>query len=355
MKINKLVLVCSILSVLFFTACSNDDDSVTQKGDYENGILVSGEGSSAGTGSVSFISNDLATSENLIYKKVNNAELGTFLQSIAFDASRAFIVVDNANTVTVVDRFTFENEGEITTDLSTPRYMVVSGDKGYITNWGSTADDTDDFIAVVDLSTYTVEKTISVGNGPERIIEREGKLYVSHKGAFTTNNIISVINITDDNVQEVTVKDNPDELFFDNSGALIVLSEGRTLYDANFNVLGHTLGSISKIDVSSLTVNSEINFADGEHPSLMTLQNSTIYYALGAGIYAMDINATTLPSSPVITAEGFLYGMEVGNNSVYTTNASFTDVSVLNIYDLTTLEKIDSKEVALGASKIYFN
>lgn len=356
MKMNKLISKLFILSVLFLSSCSSDDDSVpAPKGDYENGILISGEGSGAGTGSISFVSNDFVTAESLIYKNVNTTELGTFLQSLAFDDDRAFIVVDNTNTITVVDRYTFEEKATITTGLVTPRYMVVVGDKGYVTNWGSTASETDDFIAIVDLTTYSVESTIAVGNGPERIIANNGKLYVSHKGAFTNNNIISVIDIATENVQEVTVKDKPDELFFNSNGNLVVLSEGRTLYDSSWNVIGNTLGSISTINASSLTVSSELNFADGEHPSLMVQDGSAIYFALNGAIYEMAENATVLPTTSLLTAEGFLYGMEVGNNNIYTLDASFSDVSTLNVYDITSQDKIQTKSVALGASKIYFN
>ncbi len=356
MKMNSLITKCLFLALICLTSCSDDDEIiVVPKGDYENGLLISGEGSGAGTGSISFVSNDLSESENLIYKKVNNVELGTFLQSIAFDDDSAYIIVDNTNTITVVDRYTFEFKNEIIVNLSTPRFMTVVGDKGYVTNWGSTSDDTDDFIAVVDLQTFAVDKTISVGNGPERIIAKDGKLYVSHKGAFTNNNIVSVITITTEEVEEITVKDKPDELVFNNAGDLVVLSEGRTLYDANWNVTGHTLASISTIDVSTLVIDTALDFELGAHPSLMVLDNNTIYYALGNDIFAMDADATALPGASLLTAEGYLYGMAVGGNRIYATNASFTDVSALNIYDLASQDKIDTKEIALGASKIYFN
>lgn len=357
MKINKLISKLFILSVLFFASCSNDDDAtvIVPKGDFENGILISGEGSGAGTGSVSFVSNDFTLTENLIYKKTNDVELGIYLQSIAFDDSRAFVIVDNANTITIVDRYTFEYEGEITADLSAPRFMAIAGNKGYITNWGSTSDETDDFVAIVDLSTYMVESTISVGNGPERIVEKDGKLFVSHKGAFSTNNIISVIDIVSKNVEEITVKDNPDELAFNSVGNLVVLSEGRTLYDTDWNVIGNTLGSISTIDTSALTVDSEIVFADGEHPTLMVFNDSMIYYALNGKVYSIDEGASILSSTSIVESQGYLYGLEVGNDKMYLLDASFSDLSELNVYDLATKAKTQTKSVALGASKIYFN
>ncbi|OBQ55431.1 cell surface protein [Tamlana sp. s12] len=358
MKINKLLSALFIFSVLLFNSCSNDDDGSDNlpKGAYENGILISGEGSGAGTGSVSFVSEDLSFSENLIFKKNNNdLELGTFLQSIAFNDSKAFIVVDNTNTITVVDRYTFEYEGEIIEGLSAPRFMTIVGNKGYVTNWGSTSDDTDDFVAVVDLSTYAVEGTISVGNGPERIIAKGGKLFVSHKGAYTTNNIVSVIDIATENLQEITVKDNPDELEFNSAGNLVVLSEGRTIYDADWNVIGNTEGSISTINTSSLEVDSEIVFAEGEHPSLMVVNNGDIYYASNGKVYTIDENAGSLSTTSIVESQGYLYGLEVENDNIYLLDANFSDLSELHVYDLGTQAKIETVSVALGASKIYFN
>ena len=93
MKINKLTTKLTILSALFLASCTSDDDSIEEpKGDYENGILISGEGSGASTGSVTFVSEDFVTSENLIYKNINGTELGIYLQSMAFDDTRAFII-----------------------------------------------------------------------------------------------------------------------------------------------------------------------------------------------------------------------------------------------------------------------
>lgn len=353
MKMNKLVTVLFALCILFFTSCEKDDDTILPRGNYENGILISGEGNGAISGSVSFISNDLMTSENLIYQKVNNTELSWYLQSIAFDAKNAYLVVDNQNRVTVVDRYTFEEKGTITTGLVAPRYMAVVGNKGYITNWNTgvfEADVDDDYIAVVNLDTYEVESKIDVAIGPEQIIERNGKLYVSHKGARGTNNIVSVITIADSNIEEITVGFKPDEMFFNNAGELVVLSGGNESWTSN-----ETLASIDRIDVISNTLISSVTFAVGEHPSLMILDNNTIYYGLNNKIYKMDVNATELPSTSILTAEGFLYGMEVGNDNIYTLNANFSDVSTLNVYDLTTIEKTQTISVALGASKVYFN
>ena len=351
MKITKL-LGLLFLGGILFTSCSDDSSSSLPKGDYENGILISGEGTTAVSGSVSFVSNDLSIVENTIYKKVNNAEFGEYVQSIAFDNDRAYIVADNQNTVTVVDRYTFDKAGVITTGLSKPRYMTVVGNKGYVTNWGATDNDNDDFVAIVDLNSLEVEGKVDVALGPERIIAKNGKLYVSHLGAFGTNNKVVVIDIASKSVvKEITVKDNPDELYVDSSGKLVVLSAGKAAWTGD-----ETIAAISFINTASNEVDSELVFNEGEHPSQMVLDGNNIYYNLGNSIYKTDVNATALPTTEfLVTDSAILYGLAVRNNEVFVLDASFSGNSKLDIYDLSAKTKKDTKEVALGASKIYFN
>ncbi len=232
--------------------------------------------------------------------------------------------------------------------------MTVVGTKGYSTNWGSTAVDTDDFIAVIDLNSNTVEKTISVGLGPERIIARDGKLYISHKGAFDVNNIVSVIDIETEAVVEITVGDKPDELFFDANGNLFVLSEGAVEYDSNWNVIGNTLGSIAKINSQTNTVMTTINFGDEEHPSLLEIDGDNLYYFLNTEVYTLKTSDTSLPTTPLIETGG-IYGMAIRDNQLYSIVASFSTLSDLNVYDLSSKSLIETLEVGVAASKIYFN
>ena len=111
MKIKQLSI--SILAIaLLGVSCNNDNDDeiILPTGDYANGILVSNEGPfNNGSGTVTFISEDLATQEDAIYKKVNGEDLGNVVQSIGFDENSAYIIANVSHTVTVVNRYTFEN------------------------------------------------------------------------------------------------------------------------------------------------------------------------------------------------------------------------------------------------------
>lgn len=355
MKITKLLLSIFILSVLI-VSCNNDDDNNEPKGAYDNGLLVSGEGSGAGSGSVSFVSEDFLTVDHQIYSTVNGgSEFGTYLQSLAFDNESAFVIVDNQNTITVVNRYTFEELTTFTDDLSNPRFMAILDGVGYVSNWGSPFDETDDFIAVVDLDTYTVTSTIPVGNGPERVVAANGKIYVSHKGAYSTNNIVSVIDASN-NVTEITVQDNPDEMYLDNSGNLIVLSEGNTIYDASWNVIGQTEAAITKISTGSNAIVTELIFPAGVNPSLLAMYNNEVYYNVGNEIYKMDSNDGNLPTSSILTSEaGYLYGLAVDSSNLYLIDASFSAQSNLDIYSKSNKTKLNTVKAPIGASKVYFN
>ncbi|WP_299619926.1 DUF5074 domain-containing protein [uncultured Tenacibaculum sp.] len=351
-KINFIFKTLFFASILVLVSCSDDTEQQEPRGDYENGILISGEGASAAAGgTISFISNDYTTVESKIYNKVNGTDLSVFLQSMTLEGDNAYIVVDNQNTISVVNRYTFQELGKITEELSKPRYIAVIGNRGYVTNWGDTSDETDDFIAVVDVTTFEFIEKIAVGNGPERIVEKDGKLFVSHKGGFTTNNIISVIDINTKNVSTIEVKSKPDEMEFSSNGDLIVLSGGNEPWTGN-----ETKAAIATINTNSLQVTSELVFADGVHPSLMTLNNNSIYYSVGNDVYNVSIGATNAATTTLLTAvDGFFYGMAVKNGKLYALDASFSDISKVNIFDLSSNEKTNTFDAPLGASKIYFN
>lgn len=349
---KKIILSILAVSLLVFS-CSNDDDGdvLLPLGDYENGILVSGEG---GPSSVSFISNDYTSTQNEIYFNVNNENLGVYLQSIGFNDELAYIITDNANSITVVNRYTFEKVDEITTGLLTPRYITFLNGKGYVSNWGDGFDATDDFIAIIDLSTHLVEDTIPVGEGPEFILGKSDKLYISHKGGYNVNNVISVVSTTNNTIDEVTVNDVPDEMAFDTNGNLVVLSSGANQFWLTPPI--ETLASITRINTNDNSVMVNLEFSNGEHPGLMTYSAGTTFYVLNNKLYGLEDTSTALPTTSVLDfTVDYAYGMTVKDNMFYVTDASFTGQSKFLVYDLGTSTKIKSFDVGIGASKIYFN
>ena len=314
-------------------------------GDYANGILVSNEGPfSNGTGTVTFISEDLSVVNNGIYKMTNDEDLGNVVQSIGFTENEAFIVANVSNKINVVNRYTFEKIASITDGLNNPRYFIEANGKGYVTNWGDTADETDDFVAIINLQNYSVF-------GPEAILAKDNTVYVAHQGAWGQNNKVSVINTTSNElIKTLTVGDVPNSMQLDASGNLWVLASGKPAYTGD-----ETAGVLTKINTVTNEVDNNIQFETTQHPSSLNLDAGILYYRLGDTVFEQSLSATSLNMETVLEGVSF-YTMVVNNGRLYGTDAGdYASNGTLTVYDLNTELTIKALTVGIIPGGIYFN
>lgn len=305
-RLNQIFIAGITISSLFITSCSSDDDSSNQQnvaGDFENGVFILNEGNMGNANaSVSFLGND-GIIQNDIFQAVNGQNLGDTAQSIYIEDDKAYIVLSGSGTIEVVDSDSFQKLGTVSNGLSSPRYMVIENGKGYVSNWGNPADANDDFIAVINLSNYTVESTIPVAEGPERMEESNGKIYVAHAGGWGTGNTISVINSSNNNIQTtITVGDIPNSMEEEN-GKLYVLCGGKPAWTQD-----ETLGGLYVINAVTHQLENTLNFPAGEHPTNLVEENDQLYYTIEDKIFRTNLTSTTLPSSPIIS---------MGTNGIY--------------------------------------
>lgn len=351
MKIRNVFFPLLIIGLSW--SCSNDDEEIQEPmGDYANGILVSNEGPfSNGTGTVTFISEDLSVVNNGIYKMTNDEDLGNVVQSIGFTENEAFIVANVSNKINVVNRYTFEKIASITDGLNNPRYFIEANGKGYVTNWGDTADETDDFVAIINLESYTVEGTISVVLGPEAILAKDNTVYVAHQGAWGQNNKVSVINTTSNElIKTLTVGDVPNSMQLDASGNLWVLASGKPAYTGD-----ETAGVLTKINTGTNEVDDSYQFETTQHPSSLNLDAGILYYRLGDTVFEQSLSASSLNMETVLEGVSF-YTMVVNNGRLYGTDAGdYASNGTLTVYDLNTELTIKALTVGIIPGGIYFN
>ncbi len=329
------------------TITITDNDSFP----FENGIIVLHEGNFfEGNASVSFVSENLFLSADGIFTEVNNAPLGDTAQSMGFDGDLAYIVVNNSQTIEVVDRYTFESVGTVEAGLLNPRYIAFANGKGYVTNWGDGTNPDDDYVAVINLESYTVESTITVPEGPEWIVANGNTLYVAHQGGFGQNNIVSVIDASSDTAgTPITVADRPNSMQLVNND-LWVLSGGNPAWTGN-----ETAGQLDRIDVTTNTIASTFEFAQTEHPNYLSVDGNSLYYLLSGEVFTMDVSATSLPDTAEITGVSF-YDMTVNNGRLYGVDAKdFVIEGSLEVYNLSDNSLIKSLEVSIIPGAVYFN
>ncbi|WP_157417810.1 DUF5074 domain-containing protein [Aequorivita capsosiphonis] len=347
---KKLLLLS--LTTLLFISCSSDDDNTSSEyipDDYEKGVFITNEGPfNNGSGTITYISEDYSTVAQSIYKSVNGFDLGNIVQSMGFENDNAYIVVNNSNKIMVANRYTFESVDSIKTDIASPRHFIgASGTRGYVTNWGDPNDNSDDFVAVLDLRSNEVVTTIPVDFGPEKMVSHNTKVYVAHQGGYGQNNLVSVISGI--SVEKtITVGDVPNSMVV-SGNELYVLCGGTPSYAGT-----ETSGSLVKIDLLTETVTDTFNFATTDHPTNLTADGNNLFYSLNGKVYKVNTSSVTLPGTGII--DGLFYALKAKDGKLYATDAGdFASKGSLKIFDLSTNQEIQDFQTGIIPGGIYFN
>ncbi|WP_310994157.1 YncE family protein [Aequorivita marina] len=347
---KKLLLLS--LSTMLFISCSSDDDTPSpdyEPADYEKGVLITNEGPfNNGSGTITYVSNDYSTVSQNIYRNVNGNDLGNIVQSMGFGNDNAYIVVSNSNKIMIANRYTFESVDSIKTEMDNPRYFVeTSGNKGYVTNWGDPSDNTDDFVAVLDLRSNSVSATIPVAFGPEKLVAHDNKVYVAHQGGYGQNNVVSVIS---GGALETTINvgDVPNSMVVLGND-LYVLCGGNPSYAGT-----ETAGSLVKIDLATATVTETFDFGTTEHPANLTADGNNLFYSLDGKVYKTNTASITLPGTDI--ADGLFYSLRAKDGKLYATDAGdYASKGSLKIFDLSTNQEIQDFQTGIIPGGIYFN
>ncbi len=289
------------LSLLSWVACERSDNT-EPTGAYSQGVFIVHEGAfNGGTGTVSHYDRSTRQVQNDIFGRENGgAALGNIAQSMYVHREKGYVVINNAAKIEIVDANTFVRTGQIS-GLAQPRFLLPVGDaKAYVTQWGP--DGLTGSIAVIDLNTNTITKTIPVGAGPERPVRVGNRVYVPLSGGFGRDKRVAIVDLsTDAVVKYVEVGDNPGSVVADASGAVWVLSRGYTDFA---NAANNTKGGLYNIR-SEAAVGTPLELANGAS-NLVTGQN-TLYFTAGGKTYSLLVGATT----PKVLAERSFYALDI--------------------------------------------
>jgi len=317
---------------LLITSCSDDDNPLPPepRGDYENGYFILHEGGGLIT-PVTYVAEDGTVTPD-VFETVNpDADpIGAFKQDLFFDDTRAFIVSGGGQTVTVVNRYTFEFIATIATDLQNPRYGVVYNGNAYVTNSGDFGTSTDDFVTIINLDNYSTTTTV-IGSIAERIDVINDKLYITN-GAFGSGNSLTVLD--PNNLGTATIDlgsgNSPNSFEFANDGFLYVLTN-----NANSN------GKVFKIDVTDDTIDSSLDLPTSLNSARqLDIEENTAYFTNSASVYSYTLGSTSVSETPIVTYQsnsqfGVMYGFAVNEDTIYIADGGdFVSASEAYEYDL---------------------
>ena len=305
-----------ITSLLLISGCSNPTES-NESAIVQEWVFVANEGNfGASNGSISMINQDGIVLEV--------TEVGDVVQSLEVYENKLIVVVNNSHMIKVYD---ITEDGlalpgiEVSTDNSSPRELVVVGDKVYFTNW-NTKD-----VKVLNLFNYNIETSISVDGLPESIVSDGSYLWVGimmNEDYSSASSVVKIDMNTNSVVETYEVGLGPTSLEVDEDEVYVA----RTFYDENWIPF---YGS-SKIDGSDITINNYgVGVACGG--SVMKYNNE-IYRSFDGGIAKLDFELNINTASKIGSYDqSQVYSTEVIGDYIYFGITNYVDVNQVRVVD----------------------
>lgn len=301
-----------VASLFFLFSCTGLPDEPNNEPDNGLGAFIVNEGKfMGGDGSLSFYSYDSSKVYNDLFTSKNSRPLGDVPNSMTLYGDYGYIIVNNSGKVEVVDKSTYRSVATIS-ELISPRNMtVLKGSKAYVTSLYS------DSVAILDLKTNSVIGYINVGKSTEAIAGNDFVTYVTN---WLGGNTVYVINNdTDRIVDSIKVGNEPESMVIDKYNQLWVLCTGgwRKEHPAELYVINTGSNRVDDKYVFPVITDSPSSLSiDGTGQSLYYLNN---------GVWRMDIDATSLPSSALIPQSGkqtfYRMGINPVNGDILVTDA----------------------------------
>ncbi|SFN33011.1 hypothetical protein SAMN05421741_10413 [Paenimyroides ummariense] len=312
-------ILAPMFAVTLLYSCSNSDDNtvpVNPDEKYLDGIFVSNEGNfTKGNASTSYINNGLTTITNDIFTTTNGRALGDVSQSMVVTDKYVYIVVNNSNTIEVVNKKTFKSVYTITQGLSSPRYAVVKNNKLYVTSLNKAS------VNVYNAETFAFIKEIELNHTSENIVVVGDYIYTAN-GFYSGGMAIEVINPANDT--------NTVDIAFDKAISGIS-TNGQFVYALSANA---TTTSVSVVNNTSITATKVLDQPIARN---IVAEGSNLYYTAGTGVYKMSNSLTAAGTKLFDVAQGadfsVFYGFNVINGTIFTSDANgFVDNSKIVIY-----------------------
>lgn len=355
-KIKKALGFKQYICLGFFVSVSqlgcDQKPPAQQLGDYQTGVFCINEGVFGQTsGTITHYDPSSKKVTQKIFNQANNRDLGNVVQSLHFTSTNGYIIVNNSNKIEVVNPNTFEEKAQIT-GLAQPRYMVSKGNVGYVSQWG--LDGLSGSIAVLDLTTNSIQQTISVGKGPEHLLWKGNQLYVPLVGGYDTENKVLVINTISNTITDtIVVADKPNRCLVDNGNNIWILCGGKTVYTTYPNIDVNTSTASGIFKLTNDTISYQKDFNKGEPAGNFTFNptDNVFYYTRTNTVW--QFNPNSLQEQALITGQFYGLDFDATSNYIYTASNAATDPATAKYY-ATNGTPIDSFQVGVFANGFVF-
>lgn len=223
-----------LASVMLLNACKKDEPVPAVPGPVELspavGEYVLSEGSFNGNNTkLSFYTNGTASVTGDFFLQQNPSipsGLGDTGNDMIIYGEKLYVVVNvsgrvtvlNASNATFIKNISFING----TVNKQPRYATAARGKIYVTAYDNT-------VSVIDTTSLSIVKTITVGANPEGIAASANFLYVANSGGFNAvpDSTVSLIDLnTETEIKKIKVGVNPNKIEISKNGNVYVSAYG---------------------------------------------------------------------------------------------------------------------------------
>jgi hypothetical protein len=281
----RVFLLLALSVSLSLTGCdlvgSDDDDEPSLQ---TTGVII-GNGGNFGDQNGSLTVYDPATGQTR-----EAATFGAFLQAMRLEGDSLYVVTNTftGGRINVFDASTVTRTHQVDAP-STPRaFTPVTADKAYVTNTSLGAGSaSDEFVAVYDRTTgQFVGDEIPVGTIPADVAVLGNRAYVAHFGSGGVGTTLSVIDVTADQVTGTIDLgcDGPNELFVDQQDEIVVVCQGKTVYNDDFTeIIEQTDGQIVFVDgntgavVERIELDQQVGSANGTQSAYYAPESEELY------------------------------------------------------------------------------
>jgi DNA-binding beta-propeller fold protein YncE len=344
----------SFLTLFILLISCNKDSSEKPAGAWSESVFIINEGPfPTGTGAISAFNRESLEVSNDLFETANGRPLGNIVQSLTVHGDEAYIVVNNANKIEVVNLEDFKSVATIE-DITLPRYFLgFNEDKGYVSCWDST-------VKIINLADYSVFYSVETGTGPDEMVLAGNYLFVINSGGFGVDSTVSVIRTDMDKpAGTIVVGHRPAGIRKDADGNIWVLCSGKGWN--GFPSADDTPAKLVCIDPISHEIIKEIIFTDNEnHPDNLVINEngSMLYYNHPEGIYNFPVYGTSLNTQPLILTNKMFYGLgfDQAQKMIYATDPlDYAQNGWVFRFDGATGAPVDSFMVGIIPNGFWFN